>query len=206
MAIVFYYAPMSSATRVHWALEEVGVPYEKVRLDLRAGDTRKPDFLRINPNGKVPTLVDDGVIVFESLAIFLHLGERYGVAKKLWPEAGTPARAESLSWIVWGTVTLGAQVSGLFYLASDRVPVEQRDPVKIEAARKELDKTLGILDGRLNGREWMVGDGFTFVDLAIAATVSFATRVNVDLASHTNVKAWLARCTQRPGLAVAAAG
>src|SRR6266545_4462922 len=98
MALIFYYAPMSSATPVYWALEELGVPFEKVKLDLRAGDQKKPEFLKINPNGQVPALVGDGTPMFESVAILLHLGERYGVDKKLWPAAGTPERMGAMSW------------------------------------------------------------------------------------------------------------
>jgi glutathione S-transferase len=123
MAIVFYYAPMTSATRVHWALEELGVPYEKVRLDLRAGDQRKPDFLKINPNGKVPALVDDGAPMFESLAILLHLAVKYGVAKKLWPATtDATAHAEALSWSVWGTATLASHVFRVMQNSAERVP------------------------------------------------------------------------------------
>ena len=88
MSLTFYYTPMSSATRVHWALEELGVPYEKVKMDLAAGDQRKPEYLALNPNGKVPLLVGDGTPIFESLAILLHLGETYGVEKGLFPAPG----------------------------------------------------------------------------------------------------------------------
>ena len=80
MAITFYYQPMSSAARVHWALEELGIPYEKVKVDLHAGDQKKPDFLKVNPHGKVPALVDGDARLFESAAIILHLGDKYGEA------------------------------------------------------------------------------------------------------------------------------
>src|SRR5690242_11716885 len=96
MTAKFYYSPMTSATRVHWALEELGVPYEKIKLDLTAGDQKKPEYLALNPNGKVPLFVDEeGRPIFESLAILLYLGERYGVAKGLYP-ASAIERAESL--------------------------------------------------------------------------------------------------------------
>ena len=95
MSLVVHYAPMTSATRVLWALEELGVPYEKVRLDLAAGDQRKPEYLALNPNGKVPLLVHDGEPIFESLAILLHLGETFGVVRGLDPPPGA-ARARAL--------------------------------------------------------------------------------------------------------------
>src|SRR5690348_11281895 len=89
MAIVFYYAPYSSAVRCHWALEELGIRYEGVKIDLKGTDHKTPEFLKLNPNGSVPTLVDDGVPYFESAAINLHLGQKYGVEKGLWPAAGS---------------------------------------------------------------------------------------------------------------------
>src|SRR5215813_12354098 len=95
MSLVFYYAPMSSAVTIHWALEELGVPYEKVRLDLQARDQDKPAYKALNPNGKVPLLVHDGTPIFESAAILMHLGEAFGVDKGLFPAAGAK-RAEAM--------------------------------------------------------------------------------------------------------------
>ena len=85
MGIKLYSWPRSSASRVHWALEELGVPFELVTLDRHKGEHQAPAYLAINPNGKVPALVDDGQPYFESLAILLHLGETYGVDRALWP-------------------------------------------------------------------------------------------------------------------------
>src|SRR5262245_42256389 len=104
MSMTFYFKPMSSATRVHWALEELGVPYERVKLALD-GDQRKPEFLALNPNGKVPLLVVDGVPIFESLAQLLYLGETYGVDKDLFPKPGV-ARAEAFKWMCWASVSV----------------------------------------------------------------------------------------------------
>src|SRR5215475_4977513 len=120
MSLTFYYSPMTSATRIHWALEELGIPYEKVKLDLKAGAQRKPEFLKLNPNGKVPTIVDDGVPMFESAAILIHLGDKYGVAKKLWPAPGTPDHMRALAWTVWSTVTLGAHIFRIMMNTSER--------------------------------------------------------------------------------------
>lgn len=95
MSIVFYTATWSSAAPVAYALAELGVPHEQVTLDLEAGDQRKPEFLALNPNGKVPTLVVDGTPMFEGLAIVLWLGDRYGVERGQWPHADAPARFEA---------------------------------------------------------------------------------------------------------------
>src|SRR5215470_5576285 len=130
MSMTFYYTPMSSATRVHWALEELGVPYEKVKMDLGAGEQKKPEYLALNPNGKVPLLVADGTTIFESLAILLYLGETYGVEKGLFPAPGL-ARAEAFKWMAWAQVTLGDAIMRIIR-NGDRFPAEQRNAAAAE--------------------------------------------------------------------------
>jgi glutathione S-transferase len=205
MSIVFYYAPMSSATRVHWALEELGLAYDKIRVDLSTGQQRRPEFLKINPNGKVPAIVVEGVAIFESLAILLYLGETYGVDKGLFPAPGTD-RAQAFKWMAWGSVTLVETLSRLMRNTSDRWPAEQRNPKAGEAARVELAQLLGILDAALAGRQYLVGEDFTLVDCALATAVPFLSRLGVDLTANANVGTWSGRCLSRPALARVMAG
>ena len=207
MALTFYYAPMTSAVRVQWALEELGVPYEKVRVDLQAGAQKKPEYLKINPNGKVPALVDDGVPMFESLAILIHLGEKYGVAKKLWPAPGTAEQMQALSWTVWGTVTAASHLFRVMYNTLDRFPAAERNLAQAEAAKKDFGQCLEILDHALTGKDYLVGNAFSLVDVANASTVAFGgMRLGIDFSTYKNVTAWVARSTQRPAMARAAAG
>ncbi|MCY1058378.1 glutathione S-transferase family protein [Nannocystis sp. SCPEA4] len=199
MSITFYYAPNSSATRVHWVLEELGIAYDKVKLDLRAGEQHKPEFLAINPNAKVPALVVDGTPMFESLAIIIYLGDRFGADKGLWPRVGSGEHAEALAWIVWGSVTLGGTIFRIFYNTSEWFPAESRNAQQAETAGKEFEAQLGLLDQRLRGREYLVGDGFTLVDAANAAALGWAlTMIKVDMTRFPGVAAWLDRCTRRP--------
>ena len=114
MSIVFYWHPQSSASPIACALAELQVPHERVKVDIRAGEQRRPEFLALNPNGKVPTLTVDGAPMFEALAIHLWLGENWGVKQGLWPVAGTPERLAALSWCAWAYVTYGAVLSRLF--------------------------------------------------------------------------------------------
>src|SRR5688500_14374088 len=99
MAIRLYSWPMSSGSRIVWALEELGVAYEYIGLDRAKNEHRAAEYLAVNPNGKVPGLVDGEHNLFESAAILAYLGERYGVDRGLWPKPG-PARSEALSWTV----------------------------------------------------------------------------------------------------------
>jgi len=205
MAIQFYYSPMSSAARVHWALEELGVPYEGHKLNLAAGDQRKPDFLALNPNGKVPTLVDGEAKIFESLAILVWLGERYGVEKGMWPRVGTSEHGEALSWTMWGTTEVTTALVQYLAHGTDArlaLPKEHRSGHAAKLAKDRFEQLMGVLDGRLQGREYVMGLTFSLVDVADASTIAFATRVGgLSIADHKNVASWAGRCERRPALA-----
>jgi glutathione S-transferase len=205
MSITFYYAPMSSATRVHWALEEVGVPYDKVKVSLADGDHKKPDYLALNPNGKIPLLVVDGVPIFESLAMLLYLADQYGVEKGLFPTRPVE-RAEAFKWMAWGSVSLVESLSKLLHNTSERFPAEERNEKAAEAARKELARLLGILDNALEGKEFLVPSGFSLADVSVVAFMPLLGRLGIGLGPFKNVNAWFGRCMARPALARAMMG
>ena len=103
MSLIFYNSPMSTASITELVLAELDVPCEKVRVDLKKGETRTPDYLLLNPNGKVPLLVHDGVSIWESAAITLYLGETFGVEKKLYPPPGTKRGVKNTTtWVSTG--------------------------------------------------------------------------------------------------------
>jgi glutathione S-transferase len=198
MSIVFYEAPMSSATPVAWALAELAVSHERVRFDLAAGDQLKPEFLKLNPNGKVPTLVVDGTPLFEALAIMTWLGERYGVERGMWPAADAPQRLEALSWSTWGYVSFGSAVQRLTYSSSERIEPGLRSEGQAKLARQDIDALLKVLDGRLAAAPYLLDRTFSLTDLIVASTVWYGTLVGVSLDAYPNVKAWLERCRDRP--------
>lgn len=201
MGIVFYYTPMSSASRVHWALEELGIPYDKVKIDLSKGEQRQPDFLKLNPNGKVPAMVVDGQPVFESLAMLLWLGETYGVDKGLYPPPGLQ-RLEAYKWMAWGSVSLVEAGTRLMRNTSDRFPVEQRSAGAAAAAHAEINQLLQVLESGIDGKQFILGDKFSIVDCAVGSMVWFlAQRLQVDLVPYPKVGAWAARLMTRPALA-----
>lgn len=203
MSITFYYTPQSNATRVHWSLEELGIPYEKVKLDLRAGDQKKPDFLALNPNGKVPTLVIDGTPIFESIAVQIALGERYGVEKGLWPALGSPEHLQALTWIVWGQVTLAGALVRYIQNTSDWFPKEQHSEKQAEQALKETHESLQILEAHLNGRSHVTGDRFTLADLDLVSVIGWGLHAaKIDIKKFANVSAWVDRSLARPAAGV----
>ncbi|MRG93803.1 glutathione S-transferase family protein [Polyangium spumosum] len=207
MAITFYYSPYSSAVRTHWALEELGIPYEGIRLDLKAGDQKKPELLKLNPNGKVPTLVVDDVPYFESAAINILLGEKYGVDKGLWPKAGTPAHGRAMSWTVWAAASLLSAGTRVMYNTSPEAPEEQKNAAQGEAARKEFDGLLDLLDAELKDKPYLTGDTFTLADALLAADLWWYQMVIVpSLARWPHLQAWVGRCMERPAFKRVSAG
>jgi glutathione S-transferase len=210
MAIHFYYAPMSSAMRCHWALEELGVPYEKHKMDLQAGEQKKAEYLAVNPNGKVPALVDGDAKIFESLAIFLWLGEKYGTEKGMWPKLGTKEHGEALSWLMWGTVEAAAAVFQHMTHGTEArfaLPKEHQSAHVAKASKDRFEQLMKVLDDRLSGRDYILGSAFSLVDVANASMIGFATMMGgLSVADHKNVAAWVARCQQRPAMGRAMAG
>jgi glutathione S-transferase len=186
----------------HWVLEELGVPYEKVRLDLKANETKKPAFLALNPNGKVPVIVHEGKPIFESIAITIYLGETFGVAKKLFPADGV-ARGEALQWLVWCGVTLNEAHQRWQRNTADRIPAEQRNAAAGAIARADVDGLLGIFDKALAGKSWILGagDSYSLVDTHLASWMAYVQMTGIDLKAWANIAAWYARATARPGFA-----
>ena len=202
MSLTFYYAPHSSASPVHWTLEELGVPYEKVQLDYRAGDLKKPEFLKLNPNAKVPVLVHDGVAIFESAAIQLYLGELFGVAKGLYPAPG-PKRGEVMKWIIWTNVTLGEAMSRLGRNVGEWAPADERNAKAGATAKADILGLLQIVENTLQGRPYLTGETFTLADLHLASWIDYVRMMQIDLTPYPMLAEWCSRCTSRPACATA---
>lgn len=205
MTLTFYYAPMSTATLTDLVLEELGVPVKRVKLDIKAGDTKKPEFKKLNPNGKVPLLVHDDIPIFESSAITMYLGEQFGVAKKLYPAAG-PKRGEAMKWIAWTNVTLGDSVYNWARNTQEWLPADHRNAKAGEAAKKELHENLAILDQALQGKQYLLGADYSLADTHVNSLLDWVRHMKVDFSAYKNVNAWTERCTKRPAYAKVMAG
>jgi glutathione S-transferase len=199
-SITLYYTPMTSSVRAQWALEELGLRYDKKKIDLKSGEQRTPEFLKLNPNGKVPVIVIDGKPIFESLAMVLYLGDTYGVDKGLFPASGTQ-RALAYQWIVWAGVTLNEAVLRVMRNTAERFPDDEKNAKAAQSARKDVQKLLGILESALDGREYLLGSSFSFVDLAVSSWAGYLRRVGVDTSSFPRLNAWQSRCADRPAMA-----
>lgn len=203
MSLTFYYAPMSTAGITDLVLEELGVPCERIKVDIRGGGTRKPEFLRLNPNGKVPLIIHDGTPIWESAAITMYLGEAFGVERNLYPAAG-PQRGEAMKWIVWTNVTCGDAVFRLMRNTSEWTPAEQHNAKAAEVAKADLLSCLRILDGALAERKFLVGT-YTLADTHLNSFVDWLRHMQTDLSPYGHLNAWSDRCKARPAYARAQA-
>lgn len=199
MSLTFYYSPMSTAVITNLVLEELAVPCERITVDLKKGDTRAQEFLRLNPNGKVPVLVHDGTSIWESAAITLYLGEIFGVAKGLYPEPG-PQRGEAMKWVVWSNVTLGDAFGRYVRNTSDWFPAEQHNAKAAAAAESDTRGCLQILDRALAGREYLLA-GYTLADAHVNSLVDWLRFMKMDFSEYQHLNAWSQRCAARPAYA-----
>jgi glutathione S-transferase len=197
MSLTFYYSPQSSASPVHFVLEELGVPYEKVKIDLRAGDQKKPEFLKLNPNGCVPLLVHDGVPIFESAAIQLYLGEQFGVEKGLYPKPGVE-RGEVMKWVIWINATFGEAMSRFGRNMGPWAPEDERNAKAGTVAKSDVEKHLQTLEEALKGKQYLVGNKLTIADMHVGSWMDYVSMMKFDLKAYPNISAWVARVTERP--------
>jgi glutathione S-transferase len=201
--IKLYGVPFSRAGRCLWALGELGLPFELVPVSF-SGDNKKPEYLAINPNGRVPALDDEGLVLFESLAINLHLARKYDGGKGLWP-ASFDDQSRAIQWSFW--VVNEIEPHAIAYLLNTRMLSENaRDPAKAKAAADALPKPLGVLEKALAGKQHLLGGGFTIADLNVATVLAVAWRGKAfDIAAFPNVTAWLERVHARDAAVRAAA-
>jgi glutathione S-transferase len=202
MSLTFYFAPQSTASITTLVLEELGTPCERVKVDIHNGETKKPEFLKLNPNGRVPTLVHDGVAIWESAAITLYLGETFGEKAKLWPASG-PKRGEAMKWIVWTNVSLGEPV---YRWARNTMwaPEDERNAKAAAAASADIAKHLGILDKALEGKDFLAGE-YTLADTHVVSFVDWLRHMKIDMSTLSHLNAWTKRCSERPAYARALA-
>jgi len=193
--IKVYGIPRSRAARVLWMLEELQVPYELVPVSF-IGDCRKPDYLKINPNGHIPALQDGDLTLFESLAINLYLARKYD--KGLWPKT-VDGEAKAYQWSIWAMTELEEPLLTVL-LNRAFLPEDQRDAKKADDAAERVKTPVKVLEGRLAG-DFLGGKDFTVTDLNVASVLSWATLARLDLSDAPKTTAWLGRCTARPGWA-----
>jgi GSH-dependent disulfide-bond oxidoreductase len=201
-----YSWPTPNGVKVSIMLEEIGLPYEVHAVNIGKDESWTPEFLSLNPNGKIPAIVDpDGpggkpLGLFESGAILLYLAEKTG---KLLPD--DPAqRYETIQWVFFQMAAVGPMFGqlGFFHKFAGREIADKRP---LERYCAETKRLLGVLDERLAGRDWIMGDAYTIADIALVGWVRnlvgfYGARDLVDFDRLTQVPAWLERGLARPAV------
>lgn len=196
--ISIYGFPQTRAVRCLWMAAETGQPYEMIPVAFEGGKITDPELLRINPNNKMPALVDGDVRIFESMAINIYLAEKYAPAMK----AASPAEAGAFAqWSLWAANEIEIPLIEWATHSITR-PAAERDAAVAAAAKMKVDRALGILDGALKGRDWLVGNRFTVADLNVAA-VCYRLLQYPDLTNFSEAKRWFEVCWARPAAQLA---
>ena len=202
-----YYAPQTRSIRPRWLLEELGAPYELVRLDLSVGDQKKAEYLTLNPNGTVPTLVDDDLILYESAAIVQYLADKYPDTQ-LAPAVGTDARGKYYQWIHYAMSALEPPAVTIFLHTTGTPmgrPQLERIPQLVPEARAQLATAVKVVDDALAGKRFILGAAFSAADVMMGSMLGWCMMLGMIGDDVTNVQRYLAGLATRPAVARAQA-
>lgn len=194
VTITLYGIAASRTARPLWMLEELGVPYTRVAQPYLNQATRTAGFLALNPNGHVPVLDDDGVIVWESMAINLYLVRKFG--GPLAP-ASLAEEAQALRWSFW--VVTECERDALAMLFHRRLmPAARRNPATADQAERALARPFAVLDSQLSARPYLAGERFTVADLNVASVLAWTQAASDLPGRHPALDRWLRACLERP--------
>ena len=174
-----YGNPLSRATRCLWMLEEMGKPYQLIEKSTRPDDLQTADYLRLNPNARIPTLVDGDVVIWESMAINIYLAQKYEGPMHC---AGPEILGLAAQWSFWAVLEIEQLLLDLL-LHRALLPEFSRDPSYAERDELLLRRPLGVLDASLAGRACLGGGSFTVIDLNVASILIWGKMARLDLSA-----------------------
>ena len=180
-----------------WCVEELGLNYERIDAGMQYGVVSTPEYRKMNPTGLVPTINDDGFVLWESHSIVRYLCAKHS-AGKLWP-TDLKVRADAERWMDWAFTFQGAMRNVFWGLI--RTPPEKRDLKAIEEGCRKSAELLAILDGVLAQKAYVAGAAFTMGDIPIGCEVQRWMRVPIARPPFPAIEGWFARLLQRPAFA-----
>lgn len=181
------------AFRVLWMAEEIGLDYEHIAIETGPAGARKPDYLAVNPNGRLPAIDDDGFVMWESLAINIYLAKKHATGT-FYP-ATPQGEAKVAQWSLWAANEI-ERATNVWSFHAERLPPAERDPKIAAAATELLAPPFRVLDRALAGQPYLLGERFTVADLNVAAVA--LRSLAMDLSATPHFHAWLRRCYDRP--------
>jgi glutathione S-transferase len=196
MGVTIFGSIGSRASRCLWVCEEIGIKFDWLPISTLDGSNKTPQYLAINPSGKIPAMQDDDIVLTESFAINQYLAERYG-SGSIWPDDHR-GRGLVHQWTFWSATEIEPFVTELFPHFVTLPPAE-RDSNKVARLMPQLLSRLSALDDTLAGRDYVLG-AFSLADINLAVqTFTFVDRFKMSLESLPNVLGWTNRCRERPG-------
>ena len=194
MIRLYDYLPSGNGYKVRLLLTQLGVPFERIELDIIKGDTRTPDFLRKFPNGRIPAVeLDEGRLLFESNAIISYFAEGTPL---------TPAdrfeRGQVLQWLFFEQYSHEPYIASVRYLVIHPDVQDPRRTILETLMRPRGYDALGVMEGHLQSREWFVGEHYSIADIALYAYTHVADEGGFDLAGYPAIRAWLGRVKSQP--------
>ena len=189
-----YYVPKTRASRPRWVLEEVGVPYDLVRLEPGPGGTRSSEHMARHPLGHVPVLEDRGQYIFESGAICLHLADLFP-EKRLLPPLGTVDRGHAYQWVLFSMAEMEPPL--IVLSAEAKKPDAERSAAVVSEARERFRKTALVLEAVLRDRKYLVGDAFGVADVMVGATLAWARAMRL-VDALPSLEGYLSQLRERP--------
>jgi glutathione S-transferase len=188
-----YGVARTRAFRAIWMAQELGLDYEHFPIEIGPAGARKPEYLAINPNGRLPAIEDDNFVLWESQAITLYLAKKHSPGR-LYP-ATIEGEAKAWQWSLWAANEVERAVN-IWSLHAIRLPPDDRDPEKLADALAVTASPFRVLDGALGDNAHLLGSDFTVADLNVAAVISRA--IDMDLSATPRLAQWLRRCLDRP--------
>lgn len=195
-----YGVARTRAFRALWVAEELGLDYQHLPVEIGDAGARTPEFLALNPNGRLPVIIDGKFVLQESLAITLYLAKKYSLGR-LYP-ASLEDEARAWRWSFWAIAEVDRGVN-IWSLHAVRLPPAERNANLRKEALKVVAAPFKVLDSAVAKTPYLLGDDFTVADLNVAAVISRA--VDMDLSAVPHLESWLARCLDRPAARVALA-
>jgi glutathione S-transferase len=182
--------------KVVWCADEIGLKYERLDVGGSFGRTKTPEYLAMNPNALVPTIEEDGFVLYESNAIVRYLAGRHS-AGKLWPD-DPRKRADVDRWMEWQSTSFTPAMRDAFWQLI-RTPEPQRDSAAVEKSRAESERLAGILDTHLAKHEFLTDNGFTAADIVTGCATHRWLLLPVQRESRPHLQRWYSQIKSRPG-------
>jgi len=190
-----YHSPRSRSVRPRWLLEEIGEPYEIVRLDMSKGEHKESGYLKVHPHGVVPAFTDGDLTMFESSAICMYLADKFP-QKRLAPSPGTPARGLYYQWMVYSIATLEPPVLQVF-MHTVMLPEGQRSAAQVEDGRQKFADVARVLAQALKSKPFLLGEQFSAADVMIGSTLAWSQFLGL-LEGQPVLQDYVKRLTERP--------